>query len=54
MTEYTKNLTQDVSSTYGNVQYTFDAVGDTQGSEANLCIHSMAVLFGKAPGIPYH
>lgn len=31
MTDYTKNLTQQVASVYGSVQYTYDGIGDTQG-----------------------
>ena len=38
MTDYTKNLTQQVAPTYGNVQYTYDAIGDTQGKPAHLSI----------------
>ncbi|CAK0735475.1 hypothetical protein CVIRNUC_000587 [Coccomyxa viridis] len=33
MGDYTKNLTQAASPVYGPVQYTYDAVGDTQGEE---------------------
>ncbi len=42
MTDYTKNLTEQVSPAYGNVQYTFDAIGDTQGDAAlpNLACHA--------------
>ena len=38
MTDYTKNLTQQDAPTYGNVQYTYDAIGDTQGKPAHLSI----------------
>ena len=34
MWDYTRNLTQAASPVYGPVQYTYDAVGDTQGAEA--------------------
>ena len=34
MGDYTKNLTQAASPVYGPVQYTYDAVGDTQGAGA--------------------
>ncbi|CAL5225265.1 g8059 [Coccomyxa viridis] len=33
MADYTKNLTEQAPPAYGNVQYTFDAIGDTQGQE---------------------
>ena len=32
MWDYTKNLAQEASPVYGPVQYTYDAVGDTQGA----------------------
>ena len=35
MSDYTKNLTEQTSPAYGNVQYTFDAIGDTQGDAAS-------------------
>ena len=31
MIDYTKNLTVRNTPIYGNVQYIFDAIGDTQG-----------------------
>lgn len=41
MTDYTRNLTEQASPTYGNVQYTYDAIGDTQGDDLCLMLHDM-------------
>ena len=41
MTVYTKNLTEQTSPTYGNVQYTYDAIGDTQGDAPCLMLDDM-------------
>ncbi len=42
MTVYTKNLTQQASPVYGNVEYTFDAIGDTQGEAACPSLHAIS------------
>ena len=50
MWDYTKNLTQAASPVYGPVQYTYDAVGDTQGAGARpvrCCCELKCRWYGK-------
>jgi hypothetical protein len=35
MIDYTKNLTNQNTPIYGNVQYVYDAIGDTQGRDTH-------------------
>ena len=42
MTDYTKNLTQQALPVYGNVEYTYDAIGDTQGEAPCPSLHAVS------------
>ena len=53
MWDYTKNLTQAASPVYGPVQYTYDAVGDTQGAGARH-VHCCCAFKGRWYGREKH
>ena len=56
MWDYTKNLTQAASPVYGPVQYTYDAVGDTQGAGArpvHCCCTSQCKWYGREKHVSF-